>query len=1073
MKMENNFSSTSSSHQHEYGDETVVNTTKNVDIHYTSNINKINEYIEKLDMLDNNFDLKITLNQQREKENFINNIDNINIYIKKHMSFKKKLSEINKSFKKNCNYDAFSKIENVYKTISNINSSYEFIILKIKIEDYINKIEENLKINNYIDTIPFLKLFLEIRKNIFKYNSLYFLNHNEKKYEQKFSNFLNDEDKTIQNDITDYVNYKRPFIFQNNLDKKKANEHVQAYTQIYEMNKDKIDLLNRYYNRVKEMIENEIIELIKKKNIENVKDKINIYLSLFTTQNKKNFENKTDSIDSPLNNTDKKNNSKEMLFKENVNNKKSDNSNYSSNESDKNNEKHEEKYDDKNRNIENNLLKDKKDEESDNNTLYKCNKIENKNDLDNYLIYYDEYLFVCIVIYTLVEIEIDKIIDLLKKKIVSKEDNIYIECIKKCYSCLYKYNLYFEKLVKDNLVYIIYNRKIELIYNKIISVIFRTFCSHVKLCINSFDELKDYDKNIEILSLLCYNFVNIKIYLHDLYNNKFQKLNNIFDIKNYINTNIYSNTNGIYKNIPYISIIQDSICSYIDHEILFSRHCINKAFILTDDIMLSLIDDENNKIIEPFNKNISTYNDEVYSINSAGNNNEYTSTFLEDSFFIFQKSVCRSINMNDINIICVLINNIMIIISTTLKEYLKDNIKTSKSIYSSFIHDINNLKKFSFKKLLKSIDNNNYTENSKNNKTVQIAQNFVTSLSYISSENNNDDDKKSNFHNYNAIDISNNSYTTHYGQTIASDNLFTGQSTNHTKIIDNIKIDDIYNYLSQNNYNNLYNPLNNNQDNNIENQIINSKFSYPHCINNIEACYQYIQKYKIFIHDYFSERFLQNDVSQKKKTQNYLLMFNNALTNYDNILNDYEKLNIENCKNLLNILKIHFVSQLVVIENINFDISSEQYSYYQLNDPYIHNLIVKIKLILHHISLYFNQNIFHIIVNMLAEKICKYIERIIMTKKFSLYGCVQIDNDIRNLMLFFTSVTSINIKKEFLKLLEICELLNINDLQDFKDFYDENKNNLSTNEIENIISLRNDIPDDFLKSIKLYMNLKI
>lgn len=96
-----------------------------------------------------------------------------------------------------------------------------------------------------------------------------------------------------------------------------------------------------------------------------------------------------------------------------------------------------------------------------------------------------------------------------------------------------------------------------------------------------------------------------------------------------------------------------------------------------------------------------------------------------------------------------------------------------------------------------------------------------------------------------------------------------------------------------------------------------------------------------------------------------------------------------------------------------------------------------------------------------------------MTKKFSLYGCVQIDNDIRNLMLFFTSVTSINIKKEFLKLLEICELLNINDLQDFKDFYDENKNNLSTNEIENIISLRNDIPDDFLKSIKLYMNLKI
>ncbi|CAD2109973.1 conserved Plasmodium protein, unknown function [Plasmodium vinckei] len=1063
MKMENNFSSASSSHQHEDSEETVVSTTKNVDMHYTSNVNKINEYIEKLDMLDNNLDLKITLNQQKEKENFINNIDNINIYIKKHMSFKKKLNEINKSFKKNCNYDAFSKIESVYKTISNINSSYEFIILKIQIEDYINKIEENLKIDNYIDTIPFLKSFLEIRKNIFKYNSLYFLSLNEKKYEQKFSNFLSDEDKTIQNDITDYVNYKRPSIFQNYLDKKKTHEHVQAYTQMYEMNKDKIDLLNRYYNLVKEIIENEIIELIKKKDIDNVKDKINIYLSLFTTQNEKKVEDKTGSIDTTVNNTKEKKNSKEKPFEDSENDKQNDNSHYSSNESDKENDKHEEVG-----NGENDLLREEdENDESDNDTSYKCNQIENKNEIDDYLIYYDEYLFVCVIIFTLLEIEIDKIIDLLKKKIVSSEDNVYIECIKNCYSCLYKYNLYFEKLVRDNLVYIIYNRKIELIYNKIISVIFRTFCSQVKLCINTFDELKDYDKNIEILSLLCYNFSNIKIYLHDLYNNKFQKLNNIFDIKNYINTNIYSNINGIYKNIPYINIIQDSICSYIDHEILFSRHCINKAFILTDDIMLSLIDDGNNKTTEPYNQNISTYNDEIYSINSAGNNNEYTSTFLEDSFFIFQKSVCRSINMNDINIICVLINNIMIIISTTLKEYLTDNIKTSKNIYSSFIHDINNLKNFSFKKLLKSIDSNNYTENSKSNKTVQIAQNFVTSLSYISSENNNnEDDKKSNFPYYNSNDISNNSYNTQYGLNNASDSLFTGRSTNHTNI------DDIYNYLTQDNYNNLYNPLNNNHDN-IENQIINSKFSYPHCINNIEACHQYIQKYKIFIHDYFSERFLQNDISQKKKTQNYLLMFNNAMTNYDNILNDYEKLNIENCKNLLNILKIHFVSQLVVIENINFDISSEQYSYYQLNDPYIHNLIVKIKLILHHISLYFNQNIYHIIVNMLAEKICKYIERIVMTKKFSLYGCVQIDNDIRNLMLFFTSVTSINIKKQFLKLLEICELLNINDLQDFKDFYDENKNNLSTNEIENIISLRNDIPDDFLKSIKLYMNLKI
>ncbi|KJP87004.1 hypothetical protein AK88_03403, partial [Plasmodium fragile] len=250
-----------------------------------------------------------------------------------------------------------------------------------------------------------------------------------------------------------------------------------------------------------------------------------------------------------------------------------------------------------------------------------------------------------------------------------------------------------------------------------------------------------------------------------------------------------------------------------------------------------------------------------------------------------------------------------------------------------------------------------------------------------------------------------------------------------------------------------------------------SKFSYPHCVNNIDSCHQYIQNFKLFIHDYFVDKFLKDKKKKKEKEkQNYLLMFTNSFANYDNLLSDFENLSIENCKNLLNMLKVHFVGQLVIIESVNFDITSEQYAYYQLNDPYINALVSRMKLIAYHISLYFNQNIFQICVGLLAEKICKYIERIVRTKKFSLYGCVQLDNDIRNLMLFFTSLTSINVKKEFTKLLEMCELLNINDLQDFKDFYDENKNNLSASEVEDIISMRIDISEELLGAMKLYMN---
>ncbi|SCO93221.1 conserved Plasmodium protein, unknown function [Plasmodium malariae] len=1188
-------------------------------------VNKLNEYIEKLDLLNNSCELQIKMNQQKEKENFVNNIDDINIYIRKHISFKKKLDDINKSFKKNCNYEAFSRIEKVYKTISHINSSYEYITLKIKLDEYIEHIENNIK-TNYLNTISYLNHFLEIRKNIYRYNSSSFLYSKDENYSNSNSNsksnsnsnsnsksksksnrnsnrngncnneywkFRSPEERIIENDIVDFVNYKRALIFHNFLSKK-SDEHSQAYIQIYNMDREKINLLTRYYCNVKSLIEGEINECIKKKDIKSIKTKINTYLSLFQHKESSwsDLRNNNSNVSSVNKPNDKKSEGREVSWigkredgteqHNHISNKGySDNTNshariekkerenddiekrYERYSGNSNRNRYNESYDDsfsssksesehsgmsirhkekknaneyaekrrrrRRRRGKKGQMEEMKEgeevEEEEQEQEQTQRQVEGREaeepmtcNVDECMLYFEEYLYICYITITVVEMEVENVLDLLNKKVMSKEDNMYIECIKSTYKCLFKYNVFFEKLVHDNVIYIIYNRKIELLFNKVINVMFNRFFTQVKLSIQNFDELKNYDKNIEILSLLCYNFLSIKKYLHHLSFDKFQKINSLYDIKNYINTNIFSQETGLYKNLPYINLIQDTICSYIDHEVLFSKHCIDKAYILTDDIMLSLIDEKNKKEI--------TLEDHFNFDDIINNNNEFTSTFLEDAFYIFQKSMCRSINMNEINTICVLINNIMIVLSTTLKNYLKENIKTSKNIYSSYIHDINNLKNFSFSSLLKSIDSNNYLEDNHSYKTLIIAQNFVSSLTYISGDHpsgigsgnnnsgiNNSGINNSGINNSGINSGSNNNSLGNLSRANSSKGAINLHNANNSANINNMgsknttsnnasstnhksmnnrsndnssgnngggssgfsagveKAKDVYDYVTREHLQNLFNPLSDKK--NMEGQIINSKFSYPHCINNLDACYQYIQKYKMFISNYFMEKFIENNNENKKEVQNYLLMFNNALANYDNLLKDYEKINMENCKTLLNILKIHFISQLVIIENINFDITHEQYSYYQLNDPYIQNLINRIKLILYHISLYYNQSIFHISINLLAEKICKYIERIIRTKKFSIYGCVQIDNDIRNLMLFFTSLTNINIKKEFSKLFEICELLNVSDIQDFKDFYDENKNNLNTSEIEGIISLRNDVSEELLKSIKLYMNLKM
>ncbi|ANQ09017.1 Uncharacterized protein PCOAH_00035210 [Plasmodium coatneyi] len=1013
-----------------------------------SNIKRINQYIEKLDILRNKCDLKIRLNQQKEKENLVNNIDNINIQVKKHLLFKQKINRINNSLREKCNYDAFSQMERIYKTISNVNASYEYTTLKIQLQDYIKQVEGCVR-RNYLDAIEPLNQFLQVRRCLYTYGRSGLLRvgnipnggsipHEGSSLAHAYHTkgavvLLTGDDAVIESDIINYVQHRERQLSEdppehNNDAHSHTHAQGQAYAQICKTDEESIKLLNAYYDHVKGLIEEEICECIKLKDVDGVRAKLGLYLSIFRSRGGKEEHNeKNEQREKKRDSSEGGGEGSDVGSEEESNDEASAMGSHSSD--------HGEKHPD--------------------------GGAPTPVPLEDQLLHFGEYLFVCRVAMKLVEMEVDKQLDLLTRKVVSTEDSVYVECIKGTYACLYRHNAFLEKLLGDHIVYIIYNRKAELLFNKVVKAICSSFCSQAEhLRIDNYNELTKLDKNVEMLSLLCYHFQNIKKFLHQFGEEKFRKLDTMFILASYINKEIFSEQSGLFKNLPYVKCIQDCLCSYIDYEIIFTKHCIDKAFVLTDDIMLSLMDEEKSKRkdAKDFYENLANF--ENIMMNSSSSN-EYTSTLLDDAFFIFQKSVCRSINMNDINTMCVLVNHIILFIGSTLRNYLSENLKTSKSIYAAFIHDVSNLKPFSFRALLGSIDETNYVDEGQgNNRTVALAQNLVSSLSYVRSETSEGGAGRNDVPSGNA------------GRNGAirggGDNSSRGD---HPQVGSEAK--GIYDYLTAEHYESLFNPLSDRK--NMDSQTINSKFSYPHCVNNIDSCHQYIQNFKQFIHDYFVDKFLKDKKKKKEKekqkeTQNYLLMFTNSFANYDNLLSDFEKLSVENCKNLLNILKVHFIGQLVIIENVNFDITSEQYAYYQLNDPYINGLVSRMKLIVYHISQYFNQNIFQICVGLLAEKICKYIERIVRTKKFSLYGCVQLDNDIRNLMLFFTSLTSINVKKEFTKLLEICELLNINDLQDFKDFYEENKNNLSASEVEDIISMRNDISEELLRQIKLYMN---
>merc|ERR1711920_742690 len=163
------------------------------------------------------------------------------------------------------------------------------------------------------------------------------------------------------------------------------------------------------------------------------------------------------------------------------------------------------------------------------------------------------------------------------------------------------------------------------------------------------------------------------------------------------------------------------------------------------------------------------------------------------------------------------------------------------------------------------------------------------------------------------------------------------------------------------------------------------------------------------------------------------------------------------CREGLQMLKVQLSPLLLPLDTIDYEIDENQYADFQVNDPFAKAFNSNAEVIHQHLKTVLHPSSCEEIMNNMAEQTCRRIERTAFSKRFSLFGALQFESDVRALCSFFTSVSEQALRHKFARLFEMSSLLSLEGVEELRDICGELRSwRLSPEEIRTLLASRTD-----------------
>ncbi|GAV75387.1 COG4 domain-containing protein [Cephalotus follicularis] len=233
-------------------------------------------------------------------------------------------------------------------------------------------------------------------------------------------------------------------------------------------------------------------------------------------------------------------------------------------------------------------------------------------------------------------------------------------------------------------------------------------------------------------------------------------------------------------------------------------------------------------------------------------------------------------------------------------------------------------------------------------------------------------------------------------------------------------------------------------------------------LNNVDVSSEYVLKLKHEIEEQCAEVFPAPAEREKVKS---------CLSELSDINNTFKQALNAGLEQLVATVTPRIRPVLDAVATISYELSEAEYADNEVNDPWVQRLLGAVETNAAWLQPLMTANNYDSFVHLVIDFIVKRLEVIIMQKRFSQLGGLQLDRDSRTLVSHFSSMTQRTVRDKFARLTQMATILNLEKVSEILDFWGENSGpmtwRLTPAEVRRVLSLRIDFKPEAIAALKL------
>lgn len=155
------------------------------------------------------------------------------------------------------------------------------------------------------------------------------------------------------------------------------------------------------------------------------------------------------------------------------------------------------------------------------------------------------------------------------------------------------------------------------------------------------------------------------------------------------------------------------------------------------------------------------------------------------------------------------------------------------------------------------------------------------------------------------------------------------------------------------------------------------------------------------------------------------------------------------------------------LKEIDYELGEQAYAEHEFQDPFVQALIRGLDIELKPILKCFTENNCKLFLDTLLEFLVARLEGHVFKRRFTFWGGLQLDKDVRQLSTFFGQIASHSVRDKFARLVQISSILQLDKAKEILDYWGDDNEvwRLYESEVRKVLSLRVDFNAKDIKNL--------